>query len=84
MPDWTVRRRLPAPQPAWYILPEDAGGSLQHPFRQPEQDVVKWQNQMYAVTRRNRHTVVYVPVPLPPSTLIGLQSSSSSSDNEED
>ena len=83
MPDWTVRRRLPAPQPAWYILPEDVGG--QHPFRHVEQDVVKWQNQIYAVTRRSRRMVVYVPVPLPPDTAIGQESlaNSSSSDNEE-
>ncbi len=82
MPDWTVRRRLPA-QPAWHILPEDVV-PVYHPFRRPEQDVIKWQNQVYAVTRRTPRSVVYVPVPLPPGTAIGRPDASSSSSSSDD
>jgi hypothetical protein len=79
MPDWTVRRRLPV-QPAWHILPEDVV-PVYHPFRRPEQDVIKWQNQVYAVTRRTPRSVVYVPVPLPPGTAIGRPDASCNNDN---
>lgn len=83
MPDWTVRRRLLGAQPAWHILPEDnARGQQQHPFRIPEQDVIKWQNHLYAVTKRSRRAVTYVAVPLPPGTAIGRESESSDDDSE--
>ena len=71
MPDWAARRKLP-PQPRWRIRPDDApAGAAPHPWRVPGQEVLKWQNLVYAVTRRLRRRVLVVAVPLPPGTAIG-------------
>ena len=82
MPDWAVRRTLVGEHPAWSILAEDcpAPGDVYHPFRNAAQDAVKWQNQVYAVVRRQRRSLTYVPIPLPLGTAIGHTPASSDDD----
>jgi hypothetical protein len=79
MPDWTVRRRLPGTHREWCILADPPGNTF-HPFWCEGQDAVKWQNHVYAVTMRGGGYLMYVPVPLPPGTVLGQMSESSDSD----
>ena len=76
MPDWTVARYLSGSHAKWMILPEDDPdrGEWHHPDRRAFQDVVKWNNMMYAVVHREQRGLLYVPVPLPTDTVIGRTS----------